>query len=101
MGRDVRPEIGAAVQAHAMAAGRTVGRDLAGVGPETLRRVLSRDPALEGGAVDDDRSPGRCPRSASVAPAATRSWAWTRSTEVTSSVTVCSTWMRGFISMKT
>ena len=41
------------------------------------------------------------PRSASVSPAAMRSWDWTRSTSVTSSVTVCSTWIRGFISMKT
>ena len=41
------------------------------------------------------------PRSASDSPAAIRSWAWTRSTSVTSSVTVCSTWMRGFISMNT
>ena len=41
------------------------------------------------------------PRSASVSPDAMRSWAWTKSTSVISSVTVCSTWMRGFISMKT
>ncbi len=41
------------------------------------------------------------PRSASVSPDAIRIWACTRSTSVTSSVTVCSTWMRGFISMKT
>ncbi len=34
-------------------------------------------------------------------PEAIRNCAWTRSTSVTSSVTVCSTWMRGFISMKT
>jgi hypothetical protein len=36
-----------------------------------------------------------------VAPAAMRSCAMTRSRSVTCSVTVCSTWMRGFISMKT
>ena len=41
------------------------------------------------------------PRSASVSPDAIRICDWTRSTSVTSSVTVCSTWMRGFISMKT
>ena len=41
------------------------------------------------------------PRSASVSPAAMRSCDWTRSTSVISSVTVCSTWIRGFISMKT
>ena len=39
------------------------------------------------------------PSSSSVSPAAIRSWLPTRSTPVTSSVTVCSTWMRGFISM--
>jgi hypothetical protein len=47
-----------------------------------------------------DRRSCVSPRSASDSPAATRSWAPTRSTPVTSSVTVCSTWMRGFISMK-
>ena len=41
------------------------------------------------------------PRSARVAPAAISICDCTRSTAVTSSVTVCSTWMRGFISMKT
>ena len=41
------------------------------------------------------------PRSARVSPAAMRICDETRSTSVTSSVTVCSTWMRGFISMKT
>ena len=41
------------------------------------------------------------PRSARVSPEAIRIWDCTRSTSVTSSVTVCSTWMRGFISMKT
>src|SRR5258708_7270957 len=33
-------------------------------------------------------------------PWATRIWLFTRSTPVTTSVTVCSTWMRGFTSMK-
>ena len=41
------------------------------------------------------------PRSARLSPEAIRIWDWTRSTSVTSSVTVCSTWIRGFISMKT
>ncbi len=41
------------------------------------------------------------PRSARLAPPAICNWAWTMSMAVTSSVTVCSTWMRGFISMKT
>ena len=41
------------------------------------------------------------PRSASDEPAAISICDWTRSTSVISSVTVCSTWIRGFISMKT
>ena len=41
------------------------------------------------------------PRSARVSPDAIRICAETRSMSVTSSVTVCSTWIRGFISMKT
>ncbi len=41
------------------------------------------------------------PRSSSDSPEAIRICDCTRSTSVTSSVTVCSTWMRGFISMKT
>ncbi len=40
------------------------------------------------------------PSSARPAPPASRSWTWTRSTPVTSSVTVCSTWMRALASMK-
>ena len=39
------------------------------------------------------------PMAAKSSPAAIRSWARTRSIPVTSSVTVCSTWIRGFISM--
>ncbi len=41
------------------------------------------------------------PRSARVSPDAIRICDCTRSTSVTSSVTVCSTWIRGFISMNT
>ncbi len=41
------------------------------------------------------------PRSSNVSPDAMRICEMTRSTSVTSSVTVCSTWIRGFISMKT
>ncbi len=43
----------------------------------------------------------RNPRSSSDAPEAIRNCDATRSTSVISSVTVCSTWIRGFISMKT
>ena len=38
--------------------------------------------------------------SAMVAPSSIRIWARTMSMPVTSSVTVCSTWTRGFTSMK-
>ena len=41
------------------------------------------------------------PRSGRVAPEAISSCDSTRSTSVTSSVTVCSTWILGFISMNT
>ena len=41
------------------------------------------------------------PRSANDSPEAIRICDWTKSTSVISSVTVCSTWIRGFISMKT
>ena len=93
--------IGAAVEADAGAAGRAVRRDLAGVGPEPGRRVLGGDAALQRGAAQLDARPAARPRSARVSPAAMRICDCTRSTSVTSSVTVCSTWMRGFISMKT
>ncbi len=43
----------------------------------------------------------RSPIASNVSPAAICSCMTTRSMSVTSSVTVCSTWMRGFISMKT
>ena len=63
-------------------------------GSSVVIRHWSAAPRTE--TVSWDRS-----RSASVAPDAIRSCACTRSTSVTSSVTVCSTWIRGFISMKT
>ena len=91
---------GAAVQPHPCAARRPVGGDRASVGTESVRRVLGGDPALQRSAVDPDVLLDS-PRSASVSPAAIRICACTRSTSVISSVTVCSTWIRGFISMKT
>ena len=45
---------GAAVEPDAGAAGRAVGGDRAGVGPEAVRRVLGGDPALQRGAVQPD-----------------------------------------------
>ena len=103
---EVRADLGpdehrAAVEAHAAAAGRAVDRDPPGVGAEPVGRVLGGDAALEGGPADLDvvLASGRGPRS--VSPEAIRSCELTRSTSVISSVTVCSTWIRGFISMKT
>ena len=102
---EVGGDLGARVRRSAVepdpgAARRAVRGDPSGVRPEPVRGVLGGDPALQRGATDRDASWAR-PRSASVSPAAIRIWDWTRSTSVTSSVTVCSTWMRGFISMKT
>ena len=93
--------VGAAVDADAGAAGGAVRRDPAGVGAEAVGRVLGGDPALQGGAAQHDGvlATARGPRGSR--PEAIRSCDCTRSTSVTSSVTVCSTWMRGFISMKT
>ena len=74
-----------------------------------IRPVSGRNP-LEGSSVvirHCSAAPRSCtvsadrPRSARDSPEAIRICAWTRSTSVTSSVTVCSTWMRGFISMNT
>ena len=90
-----------AVEADAAAAGGAVRRDLAGVGAEVVGRVLGGDPALQRRARAAGSSSCDRPRSASVSPEAIRSCDCTRSTSVTSSVTVCSTWIRGFISMKT
>ena len=47
-------EDGAAVEAHAAAAGRAVDRDGAGVGTEAVGRVLRRDPALHREALGAD-----------------------------------------------
>ena len=94
------PRLRAAVQPDARAAGRPVAGDAAGVGAEAVGRVLGGDPALQSRAVQPQRS-WLSPRSSSVSPAAMRIWLATRSTSVISSVTVCSTWIRGFISMNT
>ena len=96
---DRRPAVGP----DAQAADRAVVGDPAVVGRELVLRVLGRDPALEG----DSPGPGSTDWSAmsisgseSGAPSAIRIWLLTRSTPVTISVTVCSTWMRGLTSMK-
>ena len=68
-----------------------------GAGRKPLRDVLCVDAAL-------DRMPAEARRPPAAAraarPAAIRICSRTRSSPVTSSVTVCSTWMRVFISMK-
>ena len=56
---EVRADLGAgvrraAVEPDARAAGRAVGRDLAGVGAEAVRGVLGGDPALQRGAAQHD-----------------------------------------------
>ncbi len=63
-------------------------------GSSVVIRHCSAAPRME-------RSACASPRSAIDSPAAMRIWDCTRSTSVISSVIVCSTWMRGFISMKT
>ncbi len=93
----------AAVGPDAQAADRAIMRDPAVVGRELVFGVLGRHPALDGvalhlhgllrGQVDLGVGERAC-------PAAIRIWLLTRSTLVTISVTVCSTWMRGLTSMK-
>ena len=61
---EVRADLGAgvgraAVEPHARAARGAVGGDPAGVGAEPVGRVLGGDPALQGGAAQDDRVLGQ------------------------------------------
>ena len=84
-------------------AGRAVGRDPAVVGDEVVLRIFGRDAALHRDAAASRSAPAAgCSAAARAAcgPAATRIWLLTRSMPVTTSVTVCSTWMRGLTSMK-
>ena len=68
VGTDLHAGVGgAAVQPYAGPARGAIGRDGAGVGSETVGRVLGGDPALQRGAVDP-RCPGDRPRSASALP---------------------------------
>ena len=99
---DHRPRIGgAAVEPDAVPGRAAIGGDPAVVGDEVVLRVLGGDPALDRVAVERDSSWLALPvASASVAPSAIRICARTMSMPVTSSVTVCSTWMRGLTSMK-
>ena len=92
---------GAAVEPDAGAARRAVGADRAGVRAEAVGRVLGGDPALQRGAAQRDVVLGQAEVGQRLARRRCAAARCTRSTSVTSSVTVCSTWMRGFISMKT
>ena len=104
VGRDDRAaEPVAAVQPDREPAGRAVGGDPAVVGDEVVLRVLGGDPALDRvrRAVVISSCGGMFSgASCSLWPWATRIWLLTMSTPVTTSVTVCSTWMRGLTSMK-
>ena len=85
----------AAVEADAGAARQAVRGDLAGVGAEVRVRVLRRgDAALQRRAAQLDPVL-REPELGEALPRRDAHLRTTRSTSVTSSVTVCSTWMRG------
>ena len=77
VGADLDTDVdGAAVQAYASSACRTVRGNGAGIGPEVVRRIFSGDPALQRGAVDPDHCPatdqdqqGSRPRQCASGPA--------------------------------
>lgn len=104
-GVEVRADLGtgvdgAAVETHACATCRAVAGDLSDVRAEAVGRILRGDAALQRGTLDGYRLTAKAKVSEGL-PEAIRICACTRSTSVISSVTVCSTRMRGFISMKT
>ncbi len=101
VGADLGTQVRAAVQPDTRTARRPVAGDAAGVGAEAVGRVLGGDPALHRSTVHAAANPGSAQGLPAISPSAMRSWLATRSTSVISSVTVCSTWMRGFISMNT
>ena len=77
--------------------------DPAIVGQKPILGVFGRHPALQG---QSRRCgwplaiPAQSRGSSSGSPCATSIWHFTTSTPVTTSVTVCSTWIRGLTSMK-
>ena len=94
---------GAAVEADAEAHGAAIGGDAAVIRNEILFRVLGGDAALKGVAVETNfllRRHAGFGRADGGALGRLRICALTMSMPVTSSVTVCSTWMRGLTSMK-
>ena len=101
VGADLRTQMRAAVQPDPRTARRPVAGDAAGVGAEAVGRVLGGDPALHRRTAHLEANPGSAQGRPASPPSAMRIWLATRSTSVISSVTVCSTWMRGFISMNT
>jgi hypothetical protein len=93
---------GAGIQADAKTRRAAVHRNLAVIGGEVVFRVFGGDAALQGVPAQADVFLERNERVvvAHRAPSVTRICALTMSTPVTTSVTVCSTWMRGLTSMK-
>lgn len=98
--RDFRTHGSRTVQADTSATWRTVGGQGAGIWTEAVIRVFGGNAALQRKAIELDVF-WRRSKSSKVAPAAICIWDFTISMPVTSSVTVCSTCTRGFISMKT
>ena len=94
---------GAAVEADAEAGRAAIGGDAAVIGDEVLLGVLGGDAALERVAVQPDlllRRHAGVRLADALRPRSMWICALTMSMPVTSSVTVCSTWMRGLTSMK-
>ena len=102
--RDHRARVAhARIEPDAEAARAAIRDDLAVVRRELVLRVLGRDAALDRRShCAESRPAPAAPTSApcSFVPCAMRICERTRSMPVICSVTVCSTWMRGFISMK-
>ena len=90
---------GAAVEPDPHAAGAAEDLEPADPRLEPLGGILGGDAALDGGAANVDRVLAQADVVERLT-AAMRICACTKSTPVTSSVTVCSTWMRGLASMK-
>jgi hypothetical protein len=97
----VAPE--SAIESDAETTGAAVGQNFAKVRREAVLRVFRGDAALDREAALLDLILRRQRQRLRVHrddPCAMRIWLRTMSMPVISSVTVCSTWMRGFISMK-
>ena len=89
--------VGVGIDAHAASAGRVVKLDAARARLEVIERILGVDRGI---AMAWYLSFGSRIQCESFSPAATLICSFTRSMPYASSVMVCSTWMRVFISMK-